>query len=455
MNRVENALARATDTKALRIGDGVLCQTAGLFRDMFAGRRPVIIADRTTYGIAGGRLQSYFLDAGLNPDTPFIFTDDDLHAEWRFVEMLDDRLASTDAVAVAVGSGTINDLTKLCSFRNGKRYMTVATAASMDGYTAFGASITYEGAKQTFSCPAPLAVVADTRIIASAPSHMTASGYADLLAKVPAGADWILADALGVEPLDEFAFSVVQDGLKDALADPEGARKGDMECVERLIEGLLLGGFAMQAHKSSRPASGADHQFSHLWNMEHHCMADGHVPSHGFQVSIGLLASTALYEQLLAEDMSALDVEECVRRWPSLQEAERRAEEMFRGTDFPTIGVTETAAKYVTSEQLREQLNILKNDWADIRRRIAEQIVPFSDAAARLAAVGAPVLPEQIGIARRRLRDSAIRAQHIRRRYTILDVAVRTCRLERWLDAVFGENGVWNIAREKCAETVV
>ena len=451
MNRIDSALARATDTKALKIGRGVLPQTAGLFSEMFPGQRPLIVADLNTYRVAGERLQKYFQDAGLNPDSPFVFTDGDLHAEWRFVERLDGVLASTDAIAVAVGSGTINDLTKLCSFRRGRRYMTVATAASMDGYTAFGASVTFEGAKQTFSCPAPLAAEADTEIIASAPADMTASGYADLLAKVPAGADWILADALGVEPLDEFAFSVVQDGLKDALSDPEGARHGDLKCTERLIEGLLLGGFAMQAHKSSRPASGADHQFSHLWNMEHHCMADGHAPSHGFQVSIGLLASTALYERFLSEDMSALDVEECVRRWPTLGQVQQRAAEMFRGTDFPTIGVTEMTAKYVTGEQLREQLNILKNDWPEIKKRLLRQIIPFSDAAGRLAAVGAPVRPEQIGISRRRLRDSAIRAQHIRRRYTILDVAVRTCRFDGWLDAIFGKGGVWEIRDEECA----
>ena len=35
--------------------------------------------------------------------------------------------------------------------------MSVATAASMDGYTAFGAAITKEGYKQTMTCPAPRA----------------------------------------------------------------------------------------------------------------------------------------------------------------------------------------------------------------------------------------------------------------------------------------------------------
>ena len=131
---------------------------------------------------------------------------------------LENWMQSHDAIPVAVGSGTINDLVKLAAHRSGRPYLCAATAASMDGYTAFGASITHEGAKQTFHCPAPRAVIADIAVMKGAPSDMSASGYADLLAKVTAGADWLLADALGVEALDETAWQLVQGGLRDALA---------------------------------------------------------------------------------------------------------------------------------------------------------------------------------------------------------------------------------------------
>ena len=264
MITLEEVLSRASDTKKPRIGDGIISEVADLFKEVFPGKRPLVVADPTTWRVAGEKVQESFIKAGLNPDKPHILTDEGLHAEWKYIEELDKVLGETDAIAVAVGSGTINDLCKLSSHHCGKRYMTVATAASMDGYTAYGASITRDGAKQTFSCPAPLALLADVDIIAAAPSEMTASGYADLFAKVPAGADWIISDALGIEPIDDFSFGIVQDGLKLALSDPEGAKAGKKECIERLIEGLVLSGFAMQTHKSSRPASGADHQFSHL-----------------------------------------------------------------------------------------------------------------------------------------------------------------------------------------------
>src|SRR5205823_3799546 len=151
----------------------------------------------------------------------------DLHAEHRFVAELETALQKHSAIPIAVGSGTINDLTKLAAHRADRSYISVATAASMDGYTAFGASITFQGSKQTFLCPAPVAVVADLDVICGAPGEMNAWGYADLLAKVTAGADWIVADALGIEPIDAKAWSIVQSRLREMIADASGVRASD------------------------------------------------------------------------------------------------------------------------------------------------------------------------------------------------------------------------------------
>ena len=446
MDRVKLALENATQTKALLLGKGVLSSIATLFKEQFPGKRAIIVADKTTFEVAGKAVQRFLEEGGVEQDVPFIFDEPDMHAEWKFIERLDVHLAKTEAIAIAVGSGTINDTTKLSSSHNNRRYMTVATAASMDGYTAFGASITKDGAKQTFACAAPQALVADIDVIATAPKDMTASGFGDLFAKVPAGADWIIADGLGVEPIDDLAFSIVQDGLQDALSDPIGARNGEEQALSRLIEGLLLGGFAMQAYpKSSRPASGAEHQFSHLWNMQHRVMENGVTPSHGFQVSIGTLVSLAFYEELMKSDMKSLDIEACVAVWPSLEEAEEKAIEMFKGTDFPMIGATEIKAKYVSKDELREQLSRLVENWDVIKERLAKQLVTVDEAVRRLDAVGAPTKPEQIGISRARLRDSIIEAQHIRRRFTILDLAIRTCKIDEWTNHIFGKDGVWPV----------
>jgi glycerol-1-phosphate dehydrogenase [NAD(P)+] len=444
MSQIEKALQSARETKALIIGSGVLKEIAGLFREQFPRKKAVIVADRTTYEIAGKSVACFLEEAGIALQEPFIFSDPELYAACAYVDQLVDSLKRHDAIPLAVGSGTVNDLTKLSSHLAGRPYLCVATAASMDGYTAFGASITADGAKQTFNCPAPQACLADIDIIAKAPTEMTASGYADLFAKITAGADWILADALQAEPIDPQAWSIVQDGLAEALSDPEATREGKPHAIAGLIQGLMLGGFAMQRARSSRPASGAEHQFSHLWNMEHHTNHGAHV-SHGFQVAIGTLAITALYEELLKTPVENLDIQACCQAWPTREELAVQALEIFKGTGFPEIGKQETLAKYIARDALAGQLQLLKNNWPDIRDRLSRQLIPFEEARKRLKQVGAPTEPEDIGLSRAYLRQTFIRAQYIRRRFTILDVAVRTNFLESWLEQLFGKGGRWEI----------
>jgi glycerol-1-phosphate dehydrogenase [NAD(P)+] len=444
---LEEALSSARETRGLLIGSGVLGETGHVFRLHFPGSRAVIVADEPTLAVAGSAVREALGAAGINCVEPFVFRDPALYAEFRFAAELEGSLREHDAIPIAVGSGTINDLVKLAAHRAARTgYMCVATAASMDGYTAFGASITSEGAKQTFDCPAPRAVVADLDVISRAPPEMTASGYADLSAKITAGADWILADALGAERIDPRAWAIVQGGLRDSLADPAGANAGLKSAIAPLVEGLMLGGFAMQWSKSSRPASGAEHQFSHLWDMEHH-VHGGEAPSHGFKVGIATLAVTHLYEQLLAHDFGTLDIAHCVSAWPEPMSAEGKARRMFAGTDFVTTAISESRAKHVARDVLAAQLGALKARWPEIQARLRAQLLPAAEMKRRLALAGAPTEPEQIGITRERLRDSFFRAYHIRRRFTVLDVAVRTGTLGKLLDGLFGSGAVWQLNR--------
>lgn len=449
MTKIERALQRTTDTRALVIGPDALEQSARMFGSLFAGRRAVIVTDETTWRIAGERVAACFSAAGIGQDAPHVFRFRDSFAEWSLIEELESCLRATDAIPVAVGSGVINDLTKLSAHRCGRRYLCVATAASMDGYTAYGASITCMGNKRTFDCPAPYGVVFDPVIAARAPKATSASGYADLIAKVPAGADWLIADAIGVEPIHAFAFGVVQEGLAEALADPAGIYNGDVRKIERLAEGLLLSGFAMQAAQSSRPASGIEHQFSHFWDMENLEFEGKHV-SHGFKVGIGTLASTAFLELLLEAPLSDLNVDACVSRWKSWEETRDDILRIFEGKPgFIDRALKETEGKYVDRETLRSQLRRLKVCWPDLRVRIRKQIIPFDEVRRRLEAVGAPCEPEQIGVTRMRLRDTFAKIPYMCSRFTGVDVAYRCGYMESWLDRLFGRGGVWDVAASR------
>ena len=445
MNKIEQALERARDTKALITGRGAVCRTAEMFSSLFPGRRAVVVADENTWKVAGKDVQESLDQAGVSTEAPYIFQARDFYAEWQHIEALESYLSGIDAIAVAVGSGVINDTVKLVSHHLRRRYMCVGTAASMDGFTAYGASITKDGNKQTFDCPAPLGFIMDSEIAAAAPKELAASGYADLIAKIPAGADWMFADVVGSEKIDDFAWGLVQDGLKESLSDPAAVFAGDVDKIQALADGLLMSGFAMQAIQSSRPASGTEHQYSHCWDMEDLCFEGKHV-SHGFKVGIGTLVSTAELEFLLEKGLENIDVDACVDAWKSWEEMESEIRSLM--ADKPghiARALVEAKDKYVDKEGLRNQLETLKSAWPQLSVKIREQIISFDQVRENLRLVGAPYEPEMIGVSRERFRQTVSYIPFMRSRFTNIDVIYRLGWMDEFVERMFGKDGIWEV----------
>jgi glycerol-1-phosphate dehydrogenase [NAD(P)+] len=442
--RISAALAEATDTSQVVIGRGALGAVAEVVGRSFGDRPVVVVADATTWRVAGEQVARRLEAAGRATEPPYRFPPDSfVLASYDNVERLRQTLTGHGAVPVAVGSGSLNDIVKRAAHEAGRPYLVVATAASMDGYTAFGAAITRDGYKQTMTCPAPRAVLADLEVLAGAPPEMTASGYGDLLGKVTAGADWLVADALGVEPIDPRVWELAQGPLRAAVGRPGDLAAGDPEALERLVEGLVLSGLAMQAHASSRPASGAEHQFSHLWEMEG-LGHDRRPPlSHGFKVGLGTVAIAALYERLLERDLASLDVPARRRAWPGPEQAEAAVRAAHTTPGLDEAAVAETMAKHADPDTLARRLARLADRWPELRERLRAQLLPAERMRELLAAAGCPTRPSQLGLTAPAFRATYQRARMIRRRYTVLDLAAETGTLDELVDELFAPGKFW------------
>lgn len=418
---LRDALAQATDTRDAEVGRGVI-DRAGQVISAQLGQGPyLIVADENTWQVAGERLSDSLRAAGLDLAEPLIFPGRPaLYASYE--NCLTIQQAMAGATVIALGSGTLNDLAKLASHEQGRAYAVVGTAASMDGYTGFGAPMSQDGVKITMPCPAPRVAILDLDIVAQAPSSLTASGYGDLAAKIPGGADWILADVTGVEPINPSVWSIVQSGVATALSRPSDLAAGDASAFEGLVEGLVLSGLAMQAYSGTRPASGAEHYFSHLWELAH-LGADLDPPlSHGFKVAIGTVAMCGFYEALLARDLGAIDLEAAAAARTPWDQIEADIRSTFDGA-LADNAVRETKAKYARGEELIARLRPIVDDWPAVAERLRAQLVPAAELSAKLDAAGAPSRPEQIGLTPAQVRATFPRAMYYRSRYTALDVA--------------------------------
>lgn len=411
------------ETRLFLLENDALNQLPEAIRSLWGNdARPWLVADGNTWRAAGAEVAKILKAAGMESPDPFLFPGTPmLHADEGNVNLLLEQFPE-NVVPVAIGGGTVNDLVKRASGLRHVSYCCVPTAPSVDGYTSSGAALTASGLKQTLPCPAPLAVVADSDILRNAPPEMFAAGYADLMAKIPAGADWLAADTLGIEAIDPAVWELVQTPLRDNLSDPSDVR--------RVFTGLAATGYAMQLYRDSRPASGADHLVSHIWEMENLC-CNGKPVSHGFKVAIGTVTSTALYEALFS--LSEQEARRLAR--PGLDRAGREAE-IDALLSVGTYGAaTRTIAldKFREGDALAERRELIYRNWETLRKRILHQLYPLEELTRRLTAAGCPVKPADIQLGREQFLHGIRTAQLIRKRYTVLDLVYELGLLEELL----------------------
>ena len=423
-------LEAADETKEMRIRKDCFNDIPAML-EKFGGYPSVFLAaDGSTWEAAGKKVKESLDQAGIPVTGTLIFpAEPRLHADYAHIQTLVEKMSpgkDQGQIPVAIGSGTINDLVKRAAFELGLPYFCVPTAASVDGYTAFGASILLEGFKQTMPCTAPLAVAADTEVLAKAPACLSSSGFGDLASKIIAGSDWIIADKAGklgapkADALDDKAWAMTQHGLRDYLCRAVDSARGDAAAVDALFEALAITGLSMQHFKASRPVSGAEHLFSHVWEMED-LSIDGIPVTHGHKVTIGTLASTAFTEIFFADPEGPPPAPRDYRR-PTASERMTEVSAAFRGSRGHD-GVVRTALEKMADEKIVAAVNgDFRDTWKDIRGKVLEQILPYRELRALLEKAGCPLKPEDINLTRDYVIATARRAQMIRNKYSVLDL---------------------------------
>ena len=431
---IDSAVATSAGVAEVLMQAGAIQTIAALYRRHFGDQPVCLLADANTDAAAGRLAEAQLRAGGLQvrchilPATPRPKPSLTLAAQLAAV------LAEDQAVPVVVGSGVLNDLVKHAAFALGRAYMCVATAASMDGYTSAGAPLTDHGFKKTIPCRPARVILADLSIIAAAPARMTGWGYGDLAGKIPAGADWILADAMGIEPIDAEVWPMVQAHLRSWLANPGQVASGDAAAIEGLFTGLTMIGLAMERHGSSRPASGADHQIAHLWEMDGLSLA-GETVSHGACVAVGCTMTLRLYDWLLNADLSGLHPALLAAAAPSLAQKAEAITAAFGTGEIAARALAEVQAKHVSAGQLQTRLTLLARIWPDLRLRLQNQLVPADQMQMDLGAARVPFNAAAIGVDREYLRRTVLNARFLRSRYTILDLLGETGLLPAALEA--------------------
>lgn len=401
-------------TRSVVIAPSLRGSEADIVAPLELGRHLAVVSDSTTHALLGAQVERALASLGrvtsiVLPGRP--------HPDTANVERIRAESAGADAL-VAVGSGTINDLCKYASARDGKRYVVFATAPSMNGYTSVNAAITVNGHKKSLTAQAPLGVFLDLGILAAAPPRMIRSGLGDSLCRPTAQADWLLSHLLFDRPYRTMPFVLLAGDEEQLFAEPEALMAGDLAAMTCLVRTLLLSGFGTAICGSSQPASQGEHLISHFADMfGDHAWPDSF---HGEQIGVTTLAMARLQERVLAGPPPEL-------RASTADEAgfiARYGEELGRSC------WAEFTQKRLDASGTRATNERIAASWERIQRAIARVTLPAHFLADVLRRAGAPTTPEDLGWPRAFCLKAVRHARDIRARYTFLDLAADSERLE-------------------------
>ena len=380
------------------------------------GSKPFIVCDKNTYAAAGEKAVSVLKEAGIE-STVFILSENGFPkcepSEYSVGSICMHFDTSCDVV-IGVGGGVINDCCKVFSFSADLPQIIVGTAPSMDGFASNSSSMVVDSVKTTLYNRCPAGIVLDTEIMAQAPMRMLWAGFGDMVAKYISVCEWRIANVVIGEYYCEHVAQLMRNALKKIMAASDKLVSRDPDAVGAVAEGLVLSGFAMSFAKVSRPASGLEHYFSHVWEMlalERGKEAD----LHGIQVGVGTVLTMNIYDDIKKLVPSR---EKALKHMADF-DPEAWEKEIIRvfGKTAPQVLAIEKKTQKNNPEKHMKRLNAILANWDKILKIIDEELPDKEWLIGKMKATGMPMMPEDIGISREDVVDAFLRSRDIRDKY--------------------------------------
>ena len=374
-----------------------------------------IIADKNTYQAAGQRVLEILKSTGIKTEK-YIFTKEAIEPDETNVGLAVMNFDPTFDVVIGVGSGVINDISKIVSNISCKKYIIVATAPSMDGYASATSSMTMEGLKISLKSKCADVIIGDTDILCNAPIKMMLSGFGDMIAKYVSICEWRISNLITGEYYCEEVAELVRSSLKKCIDNVDGLLKRDENAVNAIFEGLVICGAAMKFAGISRPASGVEHYLSHIWDMRG-AEFNTDVELHGIQCAVGTLIALKLYEKIKNISPDKEKALEYAQSFSYVKWSGELREFLGKGAES-MIALEEKEQKY-NLESHKKRLDIITSRWDEIIKIISDEL-PSSDKLLELfQKIGMPKTVKDIGIDEKIVTLTFKAAKDIRDKYVL------------------------------------
>lgn len=281
--------------REILVEPGAVCRVPELMQH-YGHHHPLLVCDERTWEAAGEQLSGILSEAGFPLRVHCIASEEPVPDETALGALMMEITPETDLL-LAVGTGTLNDLTKYASFMRGIPYFIVGTAPSMDGFASTGAPLIWRNLKTTFPAHAPEAIIGDVDILRTAPMELINAGLGDILGKYSCLMDWKLAHIVNGEYYCPVITAMVEKSIEEVRRNSARIGERNPEAVASVMNALILTGIAMSFVGNSRPASGCEHHLSHYWEMMY-LMQGRRQVLHGRKVAVATSLTTDMYHRL-------------------------------------------------------------------------------------------------------------------------------------------------------------
>lgn len=245
--------------KQVLIGPNAINRLGEVGRNITDSQSAILITDKDVFRLVGNQALDSLNESNFDVEILKIS-----RATSEAVEKAQEAIRQHNArLVIGCGGGSVVDTAKLSSAREKHPFISVPTIASHDGLSSPRASIKQEGTSVSLYGHSPMAIIADTKIVAEAPFRFTAAGCGDLIANITAVRDWRLAKNLGYEYYGDYAASLSLMSATIIMENSNMIKPNDSQSARLVLEALIASGIAMGIAGSSRPSSGAEHKFSH------------------------------------------------------------------------------------------------------------------------------------------------------------------------------------------------
>ena len=377
--------------------------------------RFLLVSDENTYAALGERAEAALRAQGWDVRTVVLTSPEVIADEEHIVQVLleaDDK----ERLYVAVGSGTITDITRFCSHRTRNGFISLPTAPSVDGYTSIGAPLVIRRLKQTVIAQPPSAVFADLQTLCQAPRDMVAAGFGDMLGKYTSLADWRLGALLWDEPYSVEIAQRVRRALQGCVDNADEIRQASPAGITQLMESLLESGLCMLAFGETRPASGTEHHLSHFWEIK---LLQEHRPAilHGAKVGVGTVLAAERYQVI-----RGLTQKDVVERLSTTSLPDWDDEIKHVRTAYGAAADQVITDHQPFLEMVEANFDTLKHKiahhWEEIQE-IAASVPPAQRIADLLEQVGAPSDPQALGLGKAKVQQALKFSHYLRNRFTV------------------------------------